>query len=85
MRIVIQSLAGSVLLHAVYFLCMLAVGLAQTYLYRPQFAPNTFVLQQEIAFGYVIRFPYVGFSFVGVALLVGIVLIVRERKKRHSI
>lgn len=84
MRIVVQSLAGSIVVHGVYFLCMVAIGLAQTYLYQPQFAPNTLVLQQEIAFGYVAQFPYVGVSFIVVAFVIGLVLTMRDRKKRLS-
>ncbi|MER2108273.1 MAG: hypothetical protein ABS949_15165 [Solibacillus sp.] len=84
MRIVVQSLAGSIVLHVVYFLCMVAIGFAQTYLYKPQFAPNTLVLQQEVAFGYVVQLPYVGVSFIVVAFVIGFVLIIRDRKRRLS-
>ncbi|MER1986257.1 MAG: hypothetical protein ABS948_10235 [Solibacillus sp.] len=84
MRIVVQSLAGSIVLYVVYFLCIVAIGLAQTYLYKPQFAPNTLVLQQEIAFGYVAQFPYVGVSFIVVAFVIGFVLMIRDRKRRLS-
>ena len=80
MRIVVTSLAGSAILHIVYFLCMTAIGLAQTYFYKPQFAPNVLVLQQEIAFGYVVRFPSIGFSLVLIAVVIWLLLQIRRKK-----
>lgn len=82
MRILIQSVIGSVALHALYIVCTIGLALVRTYFYQPQFAPDVLVLQQEVAFGYVVRFPYVGLSFFVVTmLLVGLLLIKNKRKR----
>lgn len=82
MRMIIQALVGSAVVHAIYFAFELAIGLVQTYFYQPDVEPNMVVLQNEITFGYVVNFPYVGMSFILVALVIGVVVMIRDRKTR---
>lgn len=41
----------ALLIIVLYILGQLVIGLIQTFLYRPQFAPDDFILQSEISFG----------------------------------
>lgn len=75
------AFVGALLLHILYFAAQLLIGLTQTFFYKPQFAPNTVVLQSEVAFGFVNQgFPiFLIGSYIGIALLIFAVLNIKKK------
>ena len=75
------AFVGALLLHILYFAAQLLIGLIQTFFYKPQFAPNTVVLQSEVAFGFVNQgspILLIG-SYIGAALLIFAVLNIKKK------
>ena len=75
------AFAGALLLHILYFAVQLLIGLIQTFFYKPQFAPDTAVLQSELAFGFISQgSPIILLgSYMGVALLIFVVLNLKKK------
>ena len=77
MKIAIQALFLSLLLHFVYIAGVLITGYIQTQNYKPDMAKsweNVDMLQNEIAFG-IIGSPLVLiYTFIGITLIFGLVL-----------
>jgi len=77
MMVVFQAFIGSIVIHVVYFFCMMLVGYIKTRFYRPDHASawdNVETLQSEVVFSRVTSpFLYL-FTFVGVAVICGILI-----------
>lgn len=86
MRLLIQAIIFSVLIHLIYLSGNLIYGWYLTYYYIPDVVKeyeNVTYLQNEVVFGYVIRpFSYV-VSFV-LLTIIGVVVIVVWKKIYHS-
>ncbi|AMO87649.1 hypothetical protein B857_03230 [Solibacillus isronensis B3W22] len=52
-RKILFAFIGALMLHILYFAAQLLIGLIQTLFYKPQFAPDKVVLQNEMAFGFI--------------------------------
>lgn len=73
----------TLLLFTIYTLAQLIIGVVQTYLYKPQFAPNDLVLQSEVAFGFVTRSsPIVLFGSYCVITLILFALLMLKKERR---
>lgn len=77
---------GALMLHILYFAAQLLIGLIQTLFYKPQFGPDTVVLQSELTFGFVNQgFPtFLLGSYIGVALLIYAVLSIKRKGVNSS-
>ena len=77
MMLFLQAFIGSIVIHVVYFFVMMLVGYIKTRNYKPDFASawdNVETLQTEVVFSKVnSHFLYL-FTFVGVAVLCGIII-----------
>ena len=85
-RKIFFSLIGALLLHVLYFIGQLVFGLIQTFLYRPQFAPNDFVLQSEVAFGLIAQgspIVLIG-SYILLTLLIFVLLILKKERREYN-
>ena len=84
MKIVLQALIFSFLLHFIYIAGVLLTGYIQTKNYEPDIATswkNVNVLQDEVAFG-VIGSPLVLiYTFIGLTLIFGLILYSNKRMK----
>lgn len=80
------SLIGALLLHLLYFVAQLIFGLIQTYLYRPQFAPNDFILQSEVAFGFIAEWSpnlLIGSYIILTLLIYALLMLKKERREQN--
>ncbi|MCM3723136.1 hypothetical protein [Solibacillus isronensis] len=75
------AIIGALLLHILYFTAQLLIGLVQTFFYKPQFAPDTVVLQSEMTFGFVNQGSPILLlgSYIGVAILIFGVLSLKKK------
>ncbi|MER2038226.1 MAG: hypothetical protein ABS944_08775 [Solibacillus sp.] len=80
MRIAAQAVVGSLLLHIVYVVIVLAIGYIQTVNYRPEFLENVTVLQSEVAFSFSGSTVTLLNSFIFVTLVLGAILLFRKSK-----
>lgn len=80
-RKILFAFIGALMLHILYFAAQLLIGLIQTLFYKPQFGPDTVVLQSELTFGFVNQgFPiFLVGSYIGVALLIYAVLSLKRK------
>lgn len=80
-RKILFAFTGALLLHILYFATQLLIGFVQTFFYKPQFAPDTVVLQSEMAFGFVNQGSLIllVFSYIGVAFLIFAVLSIKKK------
>ncbi|MBD8038260.1 hypothetical protein H9635_16015 [Solibacillus sp. A46] len=77
---------GALLLFILYTLAQLIFGIIQTFLYRPQFAPDDFVLQSEVAFGFIVqRSPLmiIGIYILLTLLLFALLMLKKERREQN--
>jgi quinol-cytochrome oxidoreductase complex cytochrome b subunit len=82
MKIVVQALILSFLLHIVYFLGMFLVGYFRTMSYKPDIKnawQSVDELQNEVAFGVSISPLSYILSFLGVALVCGIIIFLYKK------
>ncbi|MEK3995926.1 hypothetical protein MKY29_14315 [Psychrobacillus sp. FSL K6-2365] len=77
MKLVLQAIIGSIVIHVVYSMGMMLVGYIKTRNYKPDFASawdNVETLQSEVVFSKVSSpFLYL-FTFLGVAVICGIII-----------
>lgn len=80
-RKILFAFIGALLLHILYFATQLLIGLVQTFFYKPQFAPDTVVLQSEMAFGFINQGSPIFLlgSYIGVAFLIFAVLSIKKK------
>lgn len=50
-RNMLLALIGALLMHMIFFIAQILIGLVQTFFYQPQFAPDDVVLQSTISLG----------------------------------
>ena len=78
MKIMLQSIICSIILHFIYFVGIIKVGYIKTKYYEPDIAgawDKVETLQNEVAFGYVISSPYFYLlSIVGGSMICGILI-----------
>ncbi|MBD8034566.1 MULTISPECIES: hypothetical protein [Solibacillus] len=82
----ISALLGALLLFILYILAQLIFGLIQTFLYRPQFAPDDFVLQSEVAFGFIIQVSpimLIGIYMLVTLILFALLMLKKERREQN--
>ncbi|MCK1999716.1 hypothetical protein MPH47_21240 [Psychrobacillus psychrodurans] len=77
MKLVLQAIIGSIVIHVVYSMGMMLVGYIKTRNYKPDFSSawdNVETLQSEVVFSKVSSpFLYL-FTFLGVAVICGIII-----------
>lgn len=77
MRIVLQAIFGSIIIHVLYFTGTLLTGYIQTKLYEPDFTGawgRVDTLQNEVGFGMVISPSFFLLTFLGGTVICGILL-----------
>ena len=78
MKLIIQSILGSIVIHLVYLAGTIGVGYINTIFYTPSIgdARNITYLQNEVAFGYVNTMPYYVYflSFIFAALISALII-----------
>ena len=82
MKLFIQAAIGSIAIHAIYFLGMLLIGYIQTMNYTPDIESSwksVDPLQNEVAFGMTGSPFFFMFTFIGVAMVCGIVIVFYRR------
>ncbi|MEH7376068.1 hypothetical protein [Neobacillus drentensis] len=82
MRIVLQAFICSVIIHVTYFSSIFLVGYIKTCLYKPDIASEwdkIDTLQNEVAFGMVISPVLSLLTFIGVAVICGIIILLYKR------
>lgn len=85
MKTIIQSLIASFITHILYFGGMMLVGYIQTKKYVPDINhawEDVEVLQNEVAFGAVGSPLFFIFTFVGVALVSGLIIFLYKKMVR---
>lgn len=87
MKIIPKSLLGATAIHGIYFVTTFAVGYVKTLNYKPDWEAawaNVENLQSEVAFGYTVSpFLYAG-TFLGTALVCGIILSMYDKFSSNS-
>lgn len=82
MRIVLQAIICSVIIHVIYFASIFLVGYIKASYYKPTIASewdSVDPLQNEIAFGMVISPDFFLLTFIGVAAICGIIIFLYKR------
>lgn len=87
MKILFQAVLGSLIIHVIYFLSTILIGFIKTVNYKPDLVANwehVAVLQNEVAFGMVFSPVMFLFTFVFIAGIVGVILILTKFVKRET-
>lgn len=83
MRVVLQAIIGSILIHVIYIVGMMLVGYIKTKNYKPDISSvwdRVDTLEKEVVIVGKVTPPYFYvLSFVGVAVICGIVLLSLDR------
>ena len=88
LKTVIQSLAVSLGLHVIYLVGTFLIGSIKTINYQPDSAnqwENVDTLQNEAAFGFSVSPLFFLFTFIGLAVMSGIVILFYRKKSEPSI
>ena len=88
MKIVIQALIASVVIHLVYVIYTIGIGFIQTMLYKPDISrqwEEVNYLQNEVAFGMVGSPIFLVFTFIGTALICGIFIKLFQLKRVYNV
>ncbi|PWA11181.1 hypothetical protein DCC39_09410 [Pueribacillus theae] len=83
MKLVIQAIVGSIIIHAVYFIGAMLVGDINTKRYVPDVLhswDHVETLQNEVAFGKVISPNIYLISFVGVSIICGFIIFIYRKR-----
>ncbi|MCJ8008720.1 hypothetical protein ACFFF5_08900 [Lederbergia wuyishanensis] len=80
MKIFIQSLLASLALHLIYFGGTILYGYILTKNFTPNIE-NAVELDSEVAFGYAVDPRFLVFTFIGVALICGILIFSYKKSK----
>lgn len=81
-KVVLQAITGSIIIHVFYIVCMMLVGYFKTKAYKPDIAvewDKVEMLQNEVMFGKVISPSFVLLSFVGVAVICGAIILLYKK------
>ena len=82
MKIIIQAFIGSIIIHVTYIVGMLLIGYLKTKFSKPDISTswdNVVILQNEVVFGRVISPYFALLSFVGVAVIFGIITSINKK------
>lgn len=88
LKTVIQSLAVSLGLHLIYLFAIFLIGYFKTRNYQPELAnqwENVHTLQNEVAFGFSTSPLLFLFTFIGLTVLSGLVILFYRKKSEPSI
>ncbi len=84
MRIMLQSLVGSIVIHIVFFITTIGIGFLKTKAYEPEIlgdVDDVTLLENEVAFGVAVSPVSYIVSFVGIALICGMLILGYEKYK----
>lgn len=84
LKTVIQSLAVSLGLHVIYLYGTFLIGYIKTINYQPN-RENVHTLQNEVAFGFSVSPLFFLFTFIGMAVLSGVIILFYRKKSEPSI
>ena len=82
MKVVLQAIFGSIIIHIFYIVCITLVGYFKTKAYKPDITvewDKVEMLQNEVVFGKVISPNFGLLSFGGVALICGIIIFLYKK------
>ncbi|ADC51548.1 hypothetical protein BpOF4_17535 [Alkalihalophilus pseudofirmus OF4] len=83
MKVVIQACIASLIIHVVYLMGTLGFGYLQTKFYEPNLVgqwEKVDHLQSEVGFGGVVIPPFLyAFTFVGMAIISGVIIFLLKR------
>jgi hypothetical protein len=82
MKVVLQAIIGSIVIHVIYIVGMVLVGYIKTRNYKPDIAvasDKVEILQNEVVLGKVISPGFVLLSFVGVAVICGFIIFLYKK------
>ncbi|AOV08009.1 hypothetical protein BI350_10985 [Sporosarcina ureilytica] len=77
MKLVIQAFIASIVIHLVYMFCTIGIGYIKTRFHKPDITgewEKVDYLQNEVAFGMVGSPFFLVFTFLGIALICGVVI-----------
>ena len=77
MKIIIQAIIGSIIIHLAYFFTVFLVGYIKTSLYKPNISnewDNVYPLQNEVAFGMIVSPVFILLTMLGVTVICGIII-----------
>ena len=79
MKVVLQAVLGSIAIHVILIMGMMAVGYIKMKNYKPNITDTSddtvVVLQDEVVFGTVMSPVFGLFSIVGVAAILGLIIV----------
>lgn len=79
MKLVLQAIIGSIVIHVIYIVGRILIGYINTRNYKPDIAvawDKVETLQNEVVFGKVFTPGFDLLSFVGVAVICGILILI---------
>jgi hypothetical protein len=82
MKVVLQAIIGSIVIHVIYIVGMVLVGYIKTRNYKPDIAvasDKVEILQNEVVLGKVISPGFVFLTFVGVAVICGFIIFLYKK------
>lgn len=82
MKLFMQAAVGSIAIHVVYLLGILLIGYIKTMNYTPDFEgswKSVDTLQNEVAFGMTGSPFFFFFTFIGVAVVCGVIIVFYRR------
>ena len=86
MKIALQAIVASIIMHVSYIVCMTAVAYIETKNYKPEIisrGEQAIILQDEVVFGIIMSQLSIVFSLVGVAVVCGIILALYRALTRY--
>ncbi|QFF97853.1 hypothetical protein PB01_02950 [Psychrobacillus glaciei] len=88
MKIILQAIIGSLLIHLIYIVYTFLGGYLKTKYYTPDITStwdNVYVLQNEVAFGMVSSPFFYVFSFLKVAIICAILIFTYEKWFKNKV
>lgn len=81
MKIVLQAIATSMIIHVIYFVCVTVFAYVKTKNYESEHLGQggQIDLQDEVVFGVIVSPSSIIFSLVGVAAVCGIILVLYKK------
>jgi hypothetical protein len=86
MKTFFQAIIGSIILHVLFFVSMFVVGYIKTITYKPDFSSewDQVILQDSVAFGIIVSPIYSLSTFVGVAVVFGLIIVTINKLFGHK-
>lgn len=86
MKLTIQAIIASLILHIIYAITMIGIGYIQTINYKPDFSnENVVMLQNEVAFGFVYSPSVLIVTFLGAAVICGLIISFYQKMKKNAV